>query len=198
MRFSLLAKITFGTLLSTLSFSVASQTLSGPTNLRSEPTAEARIIKQLVQGAEIKIIKRQGFYLEIESAGSKGWIKASEVSLSKPQSSALSNIDTGRTGKGNIVSTSAARGLSSKELLAAKPDFQQTDQLKSFAVSPQASQDFAGQGGLQTRKLVLLAKPPEPKSISGKPSPVSTSSKLAPNAATKARKKSADDDDDDE
>ncbi len=199
-RSILLGNLAFGIALMGVPNPSPAQTLSIQANLRAEPTTDGKVLKQLPADTAVKVLKRQGFYLEIEAAGLKGWVKASEVSLSKPGSSGLSNLDTGRMGKGNIVSTSAARGLSSKELIAAKPDFSQVEQLKSLGVAGKVAEDFALQGGLQQRKLALLSAPQSSK--------VSTDGKQGQGAKSTTRKgsnkpsnkaaKSDDDEDDDE
>ena len=140
------------------------QVLSSVSALRVEPSADSKVVKQVPADTTVKVLKRQGFFLEVEVAGAKGWVKASEVSMTKSPGGGLSNLDTGRTGKGNIVSTSAARGLSAKDLIAAKPNYQQVDELKKLGTPSKASEDFAAQGGLQNRKLTLLSAADTPAS----------------------------------
>ena len=140
------------------------QVLSSVSALRVEPSADSKVVKQVPADTTVKVLKRQGFFLEVEAAGAKGWVKASEVSMTKSPGGGLSNLDTGRTGKGNIVSTSAARGLSAKDLIAAKPNYQQVDELKKLGTPSKASEDFAAQGGLQNRKLTLLSAADTPAS----------------------------------
>lgn len=176
----------------------AAQDLTAPAPLRAEPSSEAKVVKQLPANTAVKVLKRQGFYVEVEASGAKGWLKASEVSLSKSSGGGLSNLDTGRTGKGNIVSTSAARGLSPKDVIAAKPDHQQVEELKKLGVSASAADEFAAQGGLQSRKLALLMPPQG--STGGAASPkTARDGKAAQGSAKKpASKKKSDEEDDDE
>ncbi|WVN41522.1 SH3 domain-containing protein [beta proteobacterium MWH-UniP1] len=176
------------------------QELAVPAPLRAEPTADSKALKQLPANAPVKVLRRQGFYLEVESGGAKGWLKASEVSTPKGAGGGLSNLDSGRSGKGNIVSTSAARGLSSKDVIASKPDHLQVEELKKLGVSASAADDFATQGGLQNRKLALLAAPPQ--GVKGRPTfgPTSRDGKASQGSPKRSadRKKSGDGDDDDD
>ena len=94
----------------------------------------------------------------MEGRGSRGWLKASSVSLGVG-SSGLTGLGSGREGKGNIVSTSAARGLSSKELVAAKPDFSQVDELQRLAVDSKSAEGFASSGKLVNRSIAMLSAP---------------------------------------
>lgn len=132
------------------------QMIAKPADLKAEPMSEAKNLKALQPNTPVKMMKRQGFWAEVEVAGQKGWVKLSDLNMSTGVSSGLIQMDTGRSGKNNIVSTSAARGLSGKELIAAKPDPLQFDQLKSLAVSAADAESFSKSGGLQTRTLSLL------------------------------------------
>ncbi|NBY13477.1 MAG: hypothetical protein EBQ76_01735 [Betaproteobacteria bacterium] len=170
------------TLLLGLPVSGMGQTVSVQTELRASADTAAKVVKSLEPKTPVKVLQRQGFWLEVEAQGAKGWLKGSTVDMgSGPKG--LSGLDTGRSGKGNIVSTSAARGLSPKELVAAKPDFQQADQLQGLAVTPKASEEFAAKGGLQARKLALLSPPAAAQSAKG--------------SSSKKGKKSDKDEDDD-
>ena len=164
---------------------VMAQSLNTATDLKESQSADSKTLKSLPANTPIKPLKREGFWLEVEAAGVKGWVKLSTVNLGT-QSPGLNPMDTGRSGKGNIVSTSAARGLSAKDLTLAKPDPAQFNELQKLAVSSAEADKFAKSGGLSTRQLALLspsAKPAEPT----KPKPPSA----------KKPKKSDDDDDDD-
>lgn len=138
---------------------VLGQTLSAPTDLKDAASEQAKTIKSAPANTPVKLIRRQGFWTEIELLGSKGWVKLSSVQLGSGAGLAA-GLDTGRTGKGNIVSTSAARGLSSKDLTSAKPDFNGFEQLRKLSVSPNAADAFAQSAQVQTRSVALLSAPP--------------------------------------
>ena len=82
------------------------QTLKENTGLFDKPdgakTADAKA------GTPLKITKRQGFWVEVDAGGKKGWVKLGVVNMASTTGGSVA-LDTGRTGKGNIVSTSAAR-----------------------------------------------------------------------------------------
>lgn len=169
--------------------SLSAQTLSKAADLRASPDANAKALKNLPSGTAVKLSKREGFWVEVDASGAKGWVKLSEVSMGQTPTAGIGALDTGRTGKGNIVTTSAARGLSAKELVAAKPDVQEFEQLKLLAVNPQEAEQFAQAAGLKTRNLALLASPVSAVSPSaGKPSS---------EGGGKGKKSKTDDDDDD-
>jgi hypothetical protein len=153
----------------------------------------------LADKAAVKVLKRQGFWVEVEASGVKGWLKVSEISLVSGATGAtgLGGLDTGRTGKGNIVSTTAARGLTVKELVAAKPDPQQVTQLKGLAVSASAADAFAKAGGLAVRQVALLSGATN-NSVATTAPTASKSEKPALSKASSAKRVKPDDDEDDD
>lgn len=169
------------TLLVVLSLCVAADALAQETTVSVELKASAdpasKSVGRLPAKAPLKIIERKGFWIRVESSGGKGWIKASTATMGGI-SSGLSGLASGREGKGNIVSTSAARGLSAKELVAAKPDFNQAEELQRISVDSKAAEAFASSGKLGKRSVALLVAPskssePAPMAKQKKPSKVS-------------------------
>ena len=137
------------------------QTLKENTGLFDKPdgakTADAKA------GTPLKITKRQGFWVEVDAGGKKGWVKLGVVNMASTTGGSVA-LDTGRTGKGNIVSTSAARGLSAKDLLQGKPDPQAVVKLESYVLDASVIPAFRTEGGIQplTEKIALTVPPAEP------------------------------------
>lgn len=137
------------------------QTLKENTGLFDKPdgtkTADAKA------GTPLKITKRQGFWVEVDAGGKKGWVKLGVVNMASTTGGSVA-LDTGRTGKGNIVSTSAARGLSAKDLLQGKPDPQSVVKLESYVLDASVVPAFRTEGGIQplTEKIALTVPPAEP------------------------------------
>jgi len=157
-----------------------------PVELKAAADPASKSLGRLPAKSPLKILKREGFWIQVESSGSRGWIKASTATMGSA-SSGLSGLSSGREGKGNIVSTSAARGLSSKELVAAKPDFNQVEELQRNSVDSKAAEAFASSGKLGKRSVALLAAPQK----SSEPGPAAKQKK--PSKASKDQ-----DEDDDE
>jgi hypothetical protein len=140
---------------------VQAQTLKENTGLFDKPdgakTADAKA------GTPLKITKRQGFWVEVDAGGKKGWVKLGVVNMASTTGGSVA-LDTGRTGKGNIVSTSAARGLSAKDLLQGKPDPQAVVKLESYVLDASVVPAFRTEGGIQplTEKIALTVPPAEP------------------------------------
>lgn len=144
---------------------IQAQTLKENTGLFDKPdgakTADAKA------GTPLKITKRQGFWVEVDAGGKKGWVKLGVVNMASTTGGSVA-LDTGRTGKGNIVSTSAARGLSAKDLLQGKPDPQAVVKLESYVLDASVVPSFRTEGGIHplTEKIALTAPPAEPSAKS--------------------------------
>ncbi len=162
---------------------VQAQTLKENTGLFDKPdgakTADAKA------GTPLKITKRQGFWVEVDAGGKKGWVKLGSVNMASTTGGSVA-LDTGRTGKGNIVSTSAARGLSAKDLLQGKPDPQAVVKLESYVLDATVVPAFRTEGGIRplTEKIALSVPPAEP----------AAKSEVKPEEKAKAADTTADDD----
>ncbi len=151
------------------------QEVPATTGLKVSPDEAAKAAGTIQAKSPVKILKRQGFWVEVEAKGARGWLKASAISFGSP-GAGLAGLASGREGKGNIVSTSAARGLSSKELVAAKPNPSQVDALDLLAVDSTAAEAFATSGKLARRTVSMLAAPMKPsEKSSGNPKKRTTS-----------------------
>lgn len=151
------------------------QEVPATTGLKVSPDEAAKAAGTIQAKSPVKILKRQGFWIEVEAKGARGWLKASAISFGSP-GPGLAGLASGREGKGNIVSTSAARGLSSKELVAAKPNLSQVDALDLLAVDSTAAEAFATSGKLARRTVSMLAAPVKTsEKSSGKPKKRATS-----------------------
>lgn len=134
---------------------VHAQSLRADSALSGAPNGapKASVLKS---GTAIKILRREGFWLEIDAGGKTGWVKASAVMLGS--GGGATAIDSGRLGTGNIVATSVARGLSAKDLISGKPDFDQATKLEGLSVDATAVASFVNQGQLlaPSEKVSLL------------------------------------------
>jgi len=88
-------------------------------------------IAKIKAGTAVKPIKRQGFWTEVQVGTVSGWLKVSMLNFGGA-SVGVNVIDTGRLGSGNIVSTSAVRGLSAKDLINGTPNFAELQKLEQL------------------------------------------------------------------
>lgn len=142
--------------------SAQAQIIIADTQAFAAPDPASRALTHFRAGAFVKILKRDGFWVEVESGGVKGWVRISSVKFSA--GSGTTSIDTGRLGTGNIVATSAARGLSAKDLLEGKGDPKAVDKLNAHRVEVQQIIKFAQEGNLTEVKLTAFLQVPSPDS----------------------------------
>jgi len=129
--------------------------------LRMEPSPTSAAVAAAPKNSRVELLERKGFWMKIKSGGAAGWVKLTAVAADAPASQgagSLSNLASGRSGTGNIVSASGTRGLSEADLRAARPDAEAVKQVKKLAVSSSDSAQFSSEGRLQARKLAYLKR----------------------------------------
>jgi len=143
-------------------FSAHAQTLREEVVLLDKPDGKPGNVK-LAVGSPIKTLKRQGFWVEVDAAGKTGWLKVSQINFAGATAGATA-IDTGRLGTGNIVATSAARGLSAKDLISGQPNFEEANKLDTLSAQPAMVQSFLAAGSVVAinQKIQLTAPRPTP------------------------------------
>ena len=168
------------------------QSAKAGATLRAEPTASGKVVKVLSEAAPVDVIGRKGFWINVKVVESEGWLSIKELSASK--SGSKMPINTGRQTKGNIVATSAARGLTAEDLTSANPDFGAFGQLTGLGVTAGDAEQFAKEGKLASRELAMLSGPTGSKSRVA----VTTGASGAKKKVTKAKSTDEDADDDEE
>ncbi|MEY4710885.1 MAG: hypothetical protein RIS88_335 [Pseudomonadota bacterium] len=122
------------------------QTFTADTPLLAAPDAAAGPVTRARSGAPAKVLRRQGFWLEVEAGSARGWVRISSVKLAA--SSAPLAVDTGRLGANNIVATSAARSMSAQDLIEGRSDNQAVERLPAFRPDPGQLAQFEQAGAL--------------------------------------------------
>jgi len=133
-------------------------------DLMDEPYRDATPLTELKEGAAVEIIKRKGGWLQIESAGNKGWVRMSKIRKGKAatqptagkEASGVLDLASGRAGTGNVVSATGVRGLNEEQLKEAKFNVSEVEKLESFAVSEQKAARFAQAGKLVSREVEFI------------------------------------------
>jgi hypothetical protein len=153
------------------------QTVRSDVYLHDQP--EGQTTKNLVKAnSAIKVLQRKSFWVEIQSENKRGWLKLNAIQFMTATNAIA--IDTGRTGKNNIVATSVSRGLSAQELTNANPNFDQAKKLKTFAVTNNDAQAFLAAAAikspvqkifLQGENKAIKSTPVSPKNIDSKTTP---------------------------
>jgi len=158
-----LLRCVFGFCACLLNLESQAQTARSDTALFLKPDGPASTL--LVKaGDPLKVVNRQGFWVEVEAApGKRGWVKVSVLSFAAGAGGPTA-IDTGRMGTGNIVATSAARGLSAKDLLNGAPRPEEVAKLDAFVAEGPALQNFLASGSITQLTQTIELRAPEPSS----------------------------------
>ncbi len=138
-----------------------------PDEIKAEPFKDAKTLGKIAKGDSLQILARQSGWLKVKAGTKTGWVRllsvrrgqAAQANASK-EIGAVAGVATGRTGTGQVVSTTGVRGLDAEELKAAKFDAKQIAKAESLTVSADEAQRFAAEGGLAAQKIKFL---PEPK-----------------------------------
>ena len=127
-------------------------------NLRAEPFADAKTVGSLTKNDSVEILTKKGAWLQVKSKKSTGWVRLLSVKRGGASfsGSSISDIASGRTGTGKVVSTTGIRGLSAEEIKAAKFNEDEIKKMESHTLSASDGQKFASAGGLTATKMTYL------------------------------------------
>jgi Bacterial SH3 domain len=127
-------------------------------SLRAEPFADAKTVGSLNKNDSVEILSKKGAWLQVKSKKSTGWVRLLSVKRggASSSSSAISDVASGRTGTGKVVSTTGIRGLSAEELKAAKFNEEEMKQMESYQTSATDAKSYAAAGGLSANKMAYL------------------------------------------
>lgn len=127
-------------------------------NMRAEPFADAKTVGSLNKNDSVEILTKKGAWLQVKSKKSTGWVRLLSVKRGGASSSGsgLSDIASGRTGTGKVVSTTGIRGLSAEELKAAKFNEDEMKKMESYQASSGDAKSFASAGGLSATSMSYL------------------------------------------
>ena len=128
--------------------------------LRTEPYSDAKTLSSIAKGESVDILKKQGAWLQIKSSKNTGWVRLFSVkrgtSSSNNQVKGVIDVASGRTGTGQVISTTGVRGLSAEDLKTAKFNEDEMKKLESFKLTTDEGQQFANSGKLKAIKFAYL------------------------------------------
>ena len=127
-------------------------------SLRAEPFADAKTVGSLNKNDSVEILTKKGAWLKVKSKKSTGWVRLLSVKRGGTSSSgsSISDIASGRTGTGKVVSITGIRGLSAEELKAAKFNEDEMKKMESYQTSSSDAKSFASAGGLSATSMSYL------------------------------------------
>ncbi|MEO8331868.1 MAG: SH3 domain-containing protein [Gallionella sp.] len=156
---------TLGTLLlSGALYAAESGTALKGDEIKAGPFRDAKTVATLATGDKVDILKKDGGWLQINSARGKGWVRMLSIRKGDARkhsgdASGLLGLASGRAGTGKVVASTGIRGLNEEELKAAKFSEEEVKLTESYASGKSDAARFASQGKLVARPFDYLAAP---------------------------------------
>ena len=133
-------------------------------DLKTEPFRDAKTVAKLATGDKVDILKKDGGWLQVNSAKGKGWVRMLSIRKGDARkggsdASGVLALASGRAGTGKVVATTGIRGLNEEELKAAKFNEEELKRAESYASSKPEASRFAASGKLAARPFDYLPAP---------------------------------------
>lgn len=130
-------------------------------DVKKEPFSDAPTVGTLPVKTQVKIIKRAGGWMQIESAAAAGWVRMLAIRLNatageKDSGDAVvkSLFNIARTGSSGTAVATGVRGLDKEQIQNAKPNPVELEKLAGYAASkPDAEQFAAGDPQLKRQTI---------------------------------------------
>lgn len=132
------------------------------TDLKQQPYLDSATLSRLPAGSAVDIQKRQGAWAQVRGAdGRTGWVKILNLRSGAASGSALGGVNqvlnVARTGSSGNTVTTGVKGLSAEQIRNAKPNPQEVERMKSFAVTGAQAQQFARNSKLTSRSVADIS-----------------------------------------
>jgi hypothetical protein len=131
------------------------------TEMKKEPYTDAQTVATLPEKAPVKVLVRQGGWMQVESGTRSGWVRMLSIRIDSGQSSFSSGLKSlfsvARTGSSGRTVTTGVRGLDKEQIKNAKPNPEDLKKLAAFAASKGDAEQFAsGDPRLADQKIDYL------------------------------------------
>lgn len=131
--------------------------------LKAKPYTDAQTLTSLPPRSKVEVLGRQAGWTHVKSVSFSGWVRMLNLQLeANDQSrrgdnglSALFNVAS--TGRSSSTVTTGIRGLSEEQLKNTKPNPQELQAAKRYAVNRQEAQRFAAAGKLHAQSMDYLS-----------------------------------------
>ena len=131
------------------------------TEVKKEPYSDAQTVGTVPEKAQVKVLARQGGWMQVESGATSGWVRMLSIRMNSGQSSFASGLKSlfsvARTGSSGQTVTTGVRGLDKEQIQNAKPNPEELKKLGAFAASQGDAERFAaGNPQLRNQKIDYL------------------------------------------
>jgi hypothetical protein len=134
--------------------------------MHAAASAHSAAAGRVAKGAAVAILRRQGGWIQIRSAGKTGWVRLLSVrggvstqSNALEEAKGLFSLGERRAEPNRVVATAGLRGLTEEDLKGAHFNAKQLQQLDNYAVSKEEARRFASEAGLAHRNIAYLPAP---------------------------------------
>ncbi|HTQ72658.1 MAG TPA: hypothetical protein VMI74_00065 [Burkholderiales bacterium] len=134
------------------------------TEVKKEPFSDAQTVGTLAEKAQVKVLARQGGWMQVESGALSGWVRMLSIRMNSGQSSFASGLrslfSVARTGSSGQTVTTGVRGLDKEDIKNAKPNPEELKKLAGFSASKGDAEKFAASNPLlKSQKIDYLQAP---------------------------------------
>lgn len=135
--------------------------------VRKEPFSDAATVGTLPAKTQVKIVKREGGWLQIESPAATGWVRmlairtgATGADPASGDAGVKSLFNLARTGSSGTAVATGVRGLDKEQIQNARPNPAELEKLAGYAVAkPDAEQFAAGDPQLKAQTIEYVSAP---------------------------------------
>jgi hypothetical protein len=119
------------------------------TEVKKEPFSDAESVGRLAEKAQVKVLARQGGWMQVESGALSGWVRMLSIRMNSGQSSIVSGLKSlfsvARTGSSGTTVTTGVRGLDKEQIQKATPNPEELKKLAGFAATRSDAERFAAE-----------------------------------------------------
>lgn len=134
------------------------------TEVKKEPFTDARTVGTLEERAQLKVLSRQGGWVQVESGALSGWVRMLSIRTNSGQASVVSGLkslfNVARSGSSGTTVTTGVRGLDKEQIQNAKPNPEELRKLAALAVTKADAERWAaGSPPLKNQAVEYLPAP---------------------------------------
>jgi hypothetical protein len=134
------------------------------TEVKKEPFSDAQTVGTLAEKAQVKVLARQGGWMQVEAGTLSGWVRMLSIRMNSGQSSFVSGLRSlftvARTGSSGQTVTTGVRGLDKEDIQNAKPNPAELKKMAGYAVGQSDAERFAAENPqLKNQKIDYLPAP---------------------------------------
>jgi len=119
------------------------------TEVKKEPFSDAQTVGTLEEKAQVKVLSRQGGWVQVESGALSGWARMLSIRTNSGQSSVVSGLKSlfsvARTGSSGTTVTTGVRGLDKEQIQNAKPNPEEVKKLAALGATKADAERLAAE-----------------------------------------------------